>query len=218
MSLQDSLKRFRDRLRIALILYTFCEREDHSTESFYGIFRSEIKIQALDFLLRYPDFLSMELMDLMDNNPTINQEEVQQIIENIYKNREPDIRVEEMEKFFYGAYESIDDVIAYLVSVGFIKHESKKRSDGKKYDKIYCITNECADKIENNLKVIPAVNWYFNRCALIKKYFHQFSGKELKDRQYKYAEYSQVSYKSHIKNINEKVKSAFVERFNSQLA
>ncbi len=31
-------------------------------------FYTEIKIQALDFLLRYPDFLSCELMDLMAND------------------------------------------------------------------------------------------------------------------------------------------------------
>jgi len=216
--MQDSLKEFRNRLRIIIILYTFCERENNHPNGYYGIFRTEIKIQALDFLLRYPDFLSIELIDLMDNDSTINREEIKEIIKSIYENKEPDIRVEEMEKFFFGAYESIDSVIAFLVSIGFIKHDSKKRTDGKTYDKIYYITQDCASKINNHLKDITAVKWYFNRCELIKKYFDKFSGSELKDRQYKYTEYSDISYQKHIKNINEKVKYAFSNRFNLQLA
>jgi hypothetical protein len=211
----DPLRKFRDRLRIITILYTFCETD--ATDEFYGVFRTEIKIQALDFLLRYPDFLSFELMDLMDNDSSIDREEIKQTIENVYRNKEPEIRVEEMEKFFHGAYESIDDVIAYLISIKFIKYESKKRRDGKKYNKIYYVTNECAEKIQNNLKNISEVGWYFERCNLIKKYFDHFSGSELKKRQYRYAEYSNISCKSHIQTINNKVKTAFNERFNYQL-
>ncbi|MFL0070561.1 hypothetical protein R5O20_03110 [Tenacibaculum maritimum] len=214
MDLEKYLRKFRDRLRIIIILYTFCERLEGD---YYGVFRTEIKIQALDFLLRYPDFLSMELMELMDNDNSINRNEIKNIVKEIYLNKEPEIRVEEMEKFFHGAYESIDDVIAFLVSVGFLKHESKRRTDGKTYDRYYYITEECSNKIIENLRDIPVVTWYFNRCELIKKYFNQFTGTELKTRQYKYNEYSNISYRGYIENINEKVKSAFYERFNHQL-
>jgi len=215
--MEDSLRKFRDRLRILIILYTFCERLKNGSENYFGIFRSEIKIQALDFLLRYPDFLSMELMDLMDTDPSIDRDEIRRVITRIYQDKEPDIRVEEMEKFFHGAYESIDDVVAFHVSVGFLKHESKKRTDGKTYDKNYYLTHECAHKIQSHLKGIHAVVWYFDRCELIKKYFSHFSGTELKTRQYRYTEYSDISYKSHIQNINDKVKLAFAERFNHLL-
>ena len=214
-AMQDKLKKFRDRLRIIVILYTFCDRENNTDN--FGVFRTEIKIQALDFLLRYPDFLSIELMDLMESDVLINRDDIKQIIKDIYENKEPDIRVEEMEKFFHGAYESIDDVIAYLVSIDFIKHDSKKRSDGKTYDKHYYITHECANKIVNNLKEIPSVKWYFDRCDLIKRFFNHFSGTDLKTRQYRYTEYSTISYKGLIQNINEKVKIKCNEKFNQQL-
>ncbi|WP_297334592.1 hypothetical protein [Flavobacterium sp.] len=215
--MEDYFKKFRDRLRIMIILYIFCEPLENKTSGKYGVFRSEIKIQALDFLLRYPDFLSMELMDLLDNNTLIDKGEIAKIIKLIYSDNEPVLRVEEMEKFFHGAYESIDDVIAYLVSVGLITHESKKRSDRKTYDKIYFITTEGSDKILHFLNDIPAVRWYYDRCILIKKYFASFSGTELKSRQYRYAEYSNISYRSHIQNINSKVKSAYLLRFNTSL-
>lgn len=216
--MDESLKKYRDRLRIIIILYTFCEHLKDNSNGFFGVFRSEIKIQALDFLLRYPDFLSMELMDLLDTDPTIDPDKVKNTISEVYRKKEPNLRVEEMEKFFHGAYESIDDVIAFYVSVGFIKYDSKRRADGRKYDKIYYITQECADRIEIHLRNVPAIGWFFDRCELIKKYFDRFSGSELKARQYKYSEYSDISYKTYIKNINDKVKLAFKERFNHQLA
>lgn len=214
------LRKFRDRLRIIIILYVFCEQFESANdrnEKFYGLFRSEIKIQALDFLLRYPDFLSMELMNLMDDDTNIDRNDIRNVITKIYSDNEPDLRVEEMEKFFHGAYESIDEVIAFHVSIGFLKHESKKRTDGKTYDKNYYVTFDCANRIESSLKLIPAVQWYFERCELIKKYFDKFAGSQLKSRQYMYSEYSNISYKSHIQNINSKVKLAFEGRFNKQL-
>lgn len=215
--MEDFLKKYRDRLRIIIILYVFCERSVEIGSPNYGLFRSEIRIQALDFLLRYPDFLSMELMDLMDKDSSISQQEISDIIAEIYQNNEPQLRVEEMEKFFHGAYESIDEVIAFHVSIGFLKHDSRKRTDGKTYDKNYYITQYCAERIENHLKTIPAVQWYFERCELIKKYFGKFTGSQLKTRQYNYTEYSSISYKSHIQNVNAKVRMAYSERFNKQL-
>ena len=213
--MDDSSRKFRDRLRIVLILHTFCDRDGANGN--FGVFRTEMKIQALDFLLRYPDFLCMELLDLLDNDPAIDRNTVQKTVEEIYGNHEPIIRVEEMEKFFHGAYESIDDVIAFLISVGFIRHESKRRIDGRTYDKTYYVTHECADKLENGLKLIPSVKWYVERCELMKLYFNRFSGSELKQRQYRYSEYKDISYKSHIQNVNNKVKAAFTERFHKEL-
>ncbi len=215
--MDNFLRKYRDRLRIIIILYVFCERSKSDDIQYFGLFRSEIKIQALDFLLRYPDFLSMELMNLMDNDSSIDRNEIKNVISKIYSDNEPDLRVEEMEKFFHGAYESIDEVIAFHVSIGFIKHESKKRIDGKTYDKNYYVTLDCADRIESSLKLVSAMQWYFERCELIKKYFDKFTGSQLKSRQYMYAEYSNISYKSHIQNINSKVRIAFKSRFNIEL-
>ncbi|WP_345951314.1 hypothetical protein ABDD95_07740 [Mucilaginibacter sp. PAMB04274] len=156
-------------------------------------------------------------MDLLENDETLDSFKIKETIVSIYDQKEPELRVEEMEKFFHGAYESIDEVIAFHVSVGFLKHDSKKRTDGKKYDKNYYITHICADRIETYLKDIPSVTWFFERCSLIKEYFDKFSGSELKQRQYQYSEYS-VSYKSYIQNVNNKVRDKFKDRFNFQLS
>ena len=149
--MDQALRRFRDRLRIILILYTFSDPLENQPP-YYGLFRSEVKIQAIDFLLRYPDFLSMELMDLLSSDPSLDTNEIKNIVSSIYQEKEPEIKKEEMEKFFYGAYESIDNIIAFHVSVGFLHYESKKRIDGKEYDRHYYVTKACAQKIESTLK------------------------------------------------------------------
>jgi len=159
----------------------------------------------------------MELMDLLENDSSLDHREIEDTIYRIYTEDEPNVRVEEMQKFFYGAYESIDKIIAFLVSVGFLDYKSRKRTDGREYDKHYYITHSCAEKIENSLSKIPSVKWYFDRCLLIKKYFHKYSGTELKKRQYQYTEYKDISYKAQIKDINERVRTIFAHRFKREL-
>lgn len=216
--MDDQLKKIRDKLRITLILYIFSDpiRVDEN-EDIKRVFYTEIKIQALDFLLRYPDFLSCELMDLMVNNSQLDKSEIQAIIKEIYLNEEPILRVDEMQRFFYGAYESIDSVILFLKSVNFIDFESKRRSDLQPYDKTYFIKQRCIHQIENNLLNIPSVKWYYDRCQLIKKYFNQFNGSDLKKRQYRYKEYN-VPYTALIQSLNELVRRNYYEHFNEELS
>lgn len=216
--MDDQLKKFRDRLRVTLILYTFSKPiQKEGYTNIARVFYTEIKIQALDFLLRYPDFLSCELMDLMAHDNSIDKSEIQNIIKDIYTNEEPILRVEEMQKFFFGAYESIDGVILFLKSVGFIDFESKRRSDLQTYDKTYYITNRCIQQIENNLLNVSSVKWYYGRCELIKKYFDSFNGSDLKKRQYRYKEYADIPYTMLIQNLNEQVRKSYFEHFNELL-
>ena len=80
LDMGDNLKKIRDRLRITLILYTFSEPVQIVEKAEVAkVFYTEIKIQALDFLLRYPDFLSCELMDLMSSNNHIDKSEIKSI-------------------------------------------------------------------------------------------------------------------------------------------
>jgi len=218
MSTSQSERKFRDRLRIAIILYTFSEPLSPQQGDRIAVFRTEIRIQAIDFLLRYPDFFAHELINLLNEGALIDENEVRLTVKTIFSDREPELRVEEMEKFFHGAYESIDDVIAYLMSIDFIQYESKKRTDGKEYDKLYFLTTYGSNKIEQNLKQIPAVNWYFERCRLIKHYLGSLSGSELKTRQYRFVdEYATIAYKSKISQLHKKVEDAFRTRFKEEL-
>lgn len=180
------------------------------------IFKSEIKIQAIDFLLRNPDYFAYELLNLTKEGK-VDADEIQPIIKQIFRDKEPTIRRLEMEILLFGAYEDIDDVISFLTSVGLIEYRSKVRTDMKVTGKEYYITKHAIDKVNENLQSIKSVQWYIQRCELIKKYFGKITGSQLKISQHKIDEYHNTTYGEHIKSITELVKKEYQEQFGEVL-
>jgi hypothetical protein len=215
-------RKYRDKLRILLILYFFSkkvENEEEVNAGYNRVFKSEVRIQKIDFLIRYPDYLSFELLSLLDD-PSFSgsRDEIKETVRSIFNTQEPEIRRNDMLRYFFGAYEDIDDIIAFFVSIGFIVYRSSKSVDGRIFDKIYYLTNQAITKIENEILVtLEKAKWYKDRCELIKKYFGDLSGTELKVRQYEYEEYRTTPINEYIKGIQHKVKDMFLETFGEVL-
>ncbi len=120
MDENEKIRSYKDRLRIFLILYVFSEpHTDNELPNVRKIFQSEQRIQKIDFLLRNPDYLCHELLDKAKSNTSL-QSEIKSIVKNIFASKEPILKRLEMERFFFGPYEDIDDVIAFLKSIDFI--------------------------------------------------------------------------------------------------
>lgn len=215
---QEVISIYRDRFRILLILYYFSEGYHHeSIPDAVRLFKGEIKIQKIDFLLRNPDYLAYELMELMKEDDTIDRQEIQQIVKIIFATHEPVIRKEEMKKLFFGAYEDIDNIISFLCSINFLRFESSRRVDGKVDEKRYYLTKYAIEKIEKNLKTLNSLQWYFERCEIIKRFFGDMTGTELKVRQYKHSEYSNTLLREYIASITEKTKEKYKQEFGETL-
>lgn len=122
-----------------------------------------------------------------------------------------------MEKFFYGAYEDIDDIIAFLHSRGLIKYESKLRTNQTVAEKHYYITARAKTVIEKARSEVTAAKWYFNRCGVIKAYLGDSTGTELKAKQYYIEEYSSTPYKDKIESIDEYVYEKYHELYGQNL-
>lgn len=214
---------YRSRLRILLILYFFSEELDSDAEyrpEYEKVFKSEVKIQKIDFLVRYPDYLASELLYLIEsNNPKANKDEIKDIIIDIFNNQEPELRRDEMLRFFFGAFEDIDDIIAFLVSKNFIKYESKRSSDGRIFDKLYYLSSFGVRKIEDEILTnLEKANWYKERCKIIHKYFGDLTGSELKFRQYQHEEYKNTPLNQYINGIDEEVKNKFLDVYGEELS
>lgn len=210
MDENEKIRIYKDRLRIFLILYVFGEPYlNVDRPNIRRIFQSEQRIQKIDFLLRNPDYLCYELLNKVKTDQSLGAE-IKEIVKDVFKNKEPILKRLEMEKFFFGAYEDIDDVIAFLKSIDFIDFSSKKRADLKTtIEKKYFITKYAIDKFENEIDSLPTIKWYVNRCNLIKKYFGDLSGSQLRISQYQIDEYKNTSYNDYIGNINNTVNSEF---------
>jgi len=100
MELQDKVRQYKDRLRIFLILSFFADDcNDPANPSYKKLFKSETRIQKIDFLVRNPDYLSYELLNIakVDAN---KKDEMRQVVKDIFDTQEPVIRRLEMERFF----------------------------------------------------------------------------------------------------------------------
>lgn len=211
------VRKYKDRIRIFFIIYFFGEDYNESKYSdCCKVLNTEVKIQKIDFLLRNPDYLAYQLIDLMDRSG-VNREEIKNIVKEIFRCEEPEIRRLEMERFFFGAYEDIDEVIVFLKSFGFIRYESERDTRLRTIKKKYYLTNKAKNKMEDNLNNIPALQWYVRRCELIKKYFGDYSGSELKSLQYQIEEYRDTVYKEYIHSIQEKVRDMYYKEFGEVL-
>lgn len=209
---------YRERLRILLILYFFSEPFDNSLQpTFVRVFRSEVKIQKIDFLIRYPSYLCYELMRLYEERGSPNFTDLREIIKTIFDHHEPQLRTDEMIRFFYGAYEELDDILVFLKSVGLVDVSSRKSVGLRDIQKEYFLTKYGVDKIEKNLYSIQAARWYFDRCELIKQYFGDLSGSAFKNRQYDIEVYRETPLGNYITDIEHLVKEKYSDLFHTQL-
>lgn len=217
MDENEEIRSYKDRLRVFLILYIFSDPfSDPQSPKIKRLFTSEQRIQKIDFLLRNPDYLSYELLNIAKEEPKL-KEEIKVVIKGIFENNEPTIRRLEMEKFFFGAYEDIDDVIAFLTSIEFVKFTSRKNINLNTIEKKYFITQSAIDKFESSIDNLPSIKWYVERCKLIKKYFGDLSGNKLRILQYQIDEYRNTSYNEYIKGVKNTVKSEFYKLYSVEI-
>ena len=208
---------YKERLRVLLILYYFSESHvDLGESSLVRKFTSEVKIQKIDFLLRYPSYLCYELLKDYERG-LLGAVEVKTIVSSIFGDNEPQLRTDEMKRFFFGAYEELDDVIAFLKSVGFIEFRSQKNASFRDVQKTYFITKWGEEKITKGLAAVPTAKWYIDRCKLIQKYFGDSTGSNLKNRQYEIEEYKETPLGNYIEDIENKVVKLFYQHFQETL-
>jgi hypothetical protein len=209
---------YRERLRVLLILYFFSEEYVEPLEpTLVRVFYSEVKIQKIDFLLRYPSYLCFELLRLHQETGVPSGPDVQQIVSDIFAKGEPELRTDEMKRFFFGAYQDLDDIIGFLKSVGLVEFRKQTSMGLKDIRKAYFLTQDGIQRIERGLANVPSASWYFDRCQLIKRYFADASGTQLKNRQYAIEEYRETPLGDYIQDIEAMVRTEYFTLFNTQL-
>ena len=145
--LDEDFDFYQSRIRILLILYFFSV--PYQSKKYVNrktLFETEVRIQKIDFLIRNPDYLAYEMLSLVKEGGIDDKKEVKHIVDNIFLDKEPLIRKNEMERFFFGAYEDLDDVIAFLKAFDFIEYESGKNVAGQIFGKKYYVTSNGCER------------------------------------------------------------------------
>ncbi|WP_460077129.1 hypothetical protein [Roseibium sp. ROS1] len=194
--------RYRDALRLLFILVAGAEEIEKPLGDTVKIFRAEKRLMAMDFLVRYPDYLADALLDVVEAEA---DEELLEKVEGIFDVDEPSVRLVRMVRWMRGAYENIEDALALLSYYGLVQPMQLKGEDGRVRRFEYLISGKAITFLDKCVTDYPDLAWYRDRMALVMRVASGKSGSELKDWQYEHPTYGQTLHGDLIPSIREEV-------------
>jgi len=171
---------------------------------------AEMRIQAIDFWLRNPDYLAHELLDQYEAGRKADGSLFKTAIE-VMAGDEPDLRRMSMLRYLFGAYEALDDAMATLSLHGLAILKRNYKADGSAIaQSSFYLTEEGAAKALQ-LSTVAPLKWYADRASLVAKVAGDRLGSALKKRQYEIAEYHSARHGRVIQPIKNQVAARLAE-------
>jgi len=166
------------------------------------VIRAELRLQALDFWLRNPDYLAGELLAKVEAGqlPVTYLATVEELLES----PEPDLHWYPMPRWHHGAYEAIDDAFSVLSAYGLA---FVRRLGGiKKTARSQFFLTDGGQQAVARLTVEPVLRWYTEQVKLVELVAGDDNGSTLKTRQYQQAEYAKTQLGLNIAPIHAAVR------------
>jgi len=171
----------------------------------------QAKLQALDFWLRNPDYLANELLNMYEADRKNNIHLLKKAQE-ILNSEEVNVRNFPMIRWHYGAFEALDEPLSLLRLYKFITFRKIKSNNETKtlVYKYYLLENGliASRKLVAEHSIL---NWYVERCKLLKTLFGKIPGSKLKEIQHKQPEYHNTGWGESIISIKENVQKRLLE-------
>lgn len=187
--------REQDAVRILLLLRGAGEPVQDAERGFHRrlataqqVLRTTVRLQKLDFWLRYPDYLALELL----NDFEVSREEpLLDLAGSILDSEEPEVRRYPMLRHRFGAWESIDNAFAVLRSAGLAVPHRTGTVDHVRQSDYYLLARgqEVADEI---VAMESVFGYYVDRVDLVVRLADGLGGSQLKARQYLQREYAET--------------------------
>jgi len=201
---ETHIRRRRDAVRLLHILNEAGEpvrpARGDAPQNAVKVIKAEKKIQALDFWVRNPDYLAHELLDQYESN---NDPELLRLAAQVMAGDEPDVRRLGMLRFFFGAFERVDDAMATLKTHGLADVRVHLRGDRPIAREYYLLQ-------DGALKAAAfgpgdVLRWYAERAALVARVAGGRAGDALKNAQYSVKQYEGTRWGEIIAPITDKV-------------
>lgn len=168
-------------------------------EGCVAVIRAELRLQALDFWLRNPDYLAGELLTMVEAGALVADEYLP-LIEGLLTNSEPDLHWYPMPRWLRGAYEAIDDAFSVLSAYGLA--QVSRKGGIKKTARSQFFLTEAGRKTVNDLRAEKVLSWYTYQVKLVALVAGSDVGSKLKQRQYEQAEYARTKLGTNIAPIH----------------
>jgi hypothetical protein len=152
------------------------------------VIRAELRLQALDFWMRNPDYLAGELFTKVEAGDL--PEKYLGVVQHLLDSPEPDLHWYPMPRWHHGAYEAIDDAFSVLSAYGLAL---VRRVGGvKKTARSQFFLTEAGRAAVAVLAAEPVLSWYTEQVKLVAIVAGDDNGSTLKNRQYQQAEYART--------------------------
>lgn len=149
--------------------------------------RSELRLQAMDFWMRNPDYLADELITQIERGDLADS--YLKTARALLEDPEPDLHWYPMPRWFYGAYEAIDDAVALLETYGLATFRRTGEAGAKSQRNSLFLTDRGSNAVAELAKD-PVLSWYERQAELVALVAKENVGSKLKDRQYEQATYA----------------------------
>lgn len=169
--------------------------------------RSELRLQALDFWLRNPDYLADELLTEIDEGRL--DASYERVAESLLNDPEPKLHHYPMPRWFRGAYEPLDDAFGQLVTYGL---GLLSREEVPVHRNQFFLTAAGVEAAREIAHSTTPLGWYAHQVRLVLAVAHGQSGSSLKARQYKRAEYAGTELGTVIASIEPLVRRRLLAR------
>ena len=149
--------------------------------------RSELRLQALDFWMRNPDYLADEVITQIEEGKL--PDTYLAVARGLLDDAEPDLHYYPMPRWFYGAYEAIDDAMALLETYGLATFR-RTGEPGAKSHRNQLFLTAAGETAVAELTSDAVLGWYPRQAELVAKVAGDTVGSKLKQRQYEQATYA----------------------------
>jgi hypothetical protein len=167
-----------------------------------------MRLQALDFWMRYPDYLANEVLNEYDKTP---HPDLLKEVEAIFAAREPDLRHVPMVRYFFGAFEPLDDALAILRHKDLVRVRKIGVPGQRTKDHLYLLTEAGLRAVQTLPSLGTELAWYEQRARLVARIANGAGGKALKDKQYLEEAYASTERGKLIAPIRAKVEARLAQ-------
>lgn len=198
---------YRDALRLLFILVRGSVPLENSADGWDHVFKGEKRALAIDFWLRYPDYLADQLLDIYSNT---RDQSALEAVEHIFDGNEPDVRLVKMIRWRRGAFDDLQTSLAVLGYRGLARSMKRKLpTGGHRYD--YLTGPKARDFLKEAVADQPSLAWYETQTQLALRVAQDKSGSALKDIHYAEVEYASTPYGATIPSIKIRVLERIAE-------
>lgn len=149
--------------------------------------RSELRLQAMDFWMRNPDYLADELVTMVEIGKISGS--YLDTARSLLDDAEPDLHWYPMPRWFFGAYEQLDDAFALLETYSLATMR-RSGQPGKKSQRNQFYLTQDGVEAAAELADDPVLGWYSRQVKLVALVAGDDAGQRLKNRQYQQATYA----------------------------